>query len=66
MQDEFEDILKEELEKIRNLDVSNGAVLVTAPSTGEILAMVGSKDYYQEPFGAFNVTTARRQPRDHQ
>lgn len=62
MQDEFEDILKEELEKIRNLDVSNGAVLVTAPSTGEILAMVGSKDYYQEPFGAFNVTTARRQP----
>lgn len=62
MQDEFEDILNEELEKIRNLDVSNGAILVTAPSTGEILAMIGSKDYYQEPYGAFNVTTARRQP----
>ena len=39
-----------------------GAILVTRPSTGEILAMVGSVDYFNQPSGAFNVTTALRQP----
>ena len=34
---------------------------VTRPTTGEILAMVGSVDYYQQS-GAFNVHTALRQP----
>lgn len=62
MQDEVELLLKEELEKISNLNVSNGAVLVTAPSTGEILAMVGSKDYFEDAYGAYNVTTTLRQP----
>lgn len=62
IQEEAEKILKEELEKIKDLDVSNGAVLVTRPSTGEILAMVGSVDYFASPSGAFNVTTALRQP----
>ncbi len=62
IQEEAERILKEELEKIKNLNVSNGAVLVTKPSTGEILAMVGSVDYFEQPSGAYNVTTALRQP----
>lgn len=56
-------ILQEELEKVKNLDVSNGAVLVTNPKTGEILAMVGSSGYFTSGnYGAFNVTTALRQP----
>ena len=62
IQKEAEKILKEEIEKIKYLNVSNGAILVTRPSTGEILAMVGSVDYFLEPWGAFNVTTALRQP----
>jgi len=62
IQQEAEKILKEELEKIKNLNVTNGAILVTKPSTGEILAMVGSVDYFALPYGAFNVTTALRQP----
>lgn len=62
IQQEAEKILKEELAKIQNLNVSNGTILVTRPSTGEILAMVGSVDYFQAPSGAFNVTTALRQP----
>ena len=62
LQNETEKILKEELEKVRNLNVTNGAVLVTRPQTGEILAMVGSEDYFASPSGAFNVTTALRQP----
>ncbi|MFN4212989.1 MAG: transglycosylase domain-containing protein [Microgenomates group bacterium] len=62
IQNEAEKILKEELEKIASLNVSNGAILITRPPTGEILAMVGSVDYFKAPFGAFNVTLALRQP----
>ncbi len=62
IQEEAEKILREELEKILSLNVTNGAILVTRPKTGEILAMVGSIDYFKKPFGAFNVTTALRQP----
>jgi len=62
IQNQAEIILSEEIEKIRYLNVSNGAILVTRPKTGEILAMVGSVDYFFEPWGAFNVTTALRQP----
>ncbi|MBM4177704.1 transglycosylase domain-containing protein, partial [Candidatus Gribaldobacteria bacterium] len=61
-QEKTETILKEELEKIKKLNVSNGAVLVTRPPTGEILTMVGAKDYFATGSGAFNVTTALRQP----
>jgi len=62
IQEQAEKILKEELEKVKDLNVSNGAILVTRPSTGEILAMVGSVDYFASPSGAFNVTTGLRQP----
>ncbi len=62
IQEEAEKILKEELEKVEDLDVSNGAVLVTRPPTGEILAMLGSVDYFATGSGTFNVTTALRQP----
>ncbi len=61
-EEQAEKILREELDKIKYLQVSNGAVLVTRPSTGEILSMVGSVDYFATPSGAFNVTTALRQP----
>ncbi len=62
VQEEAEKILKEELEKVKNLDVSNGAVLVTRPPTGEILVMLGSVDYFATDSGTFNVTTSERQP----
>ncbi|MCX7880955.1 MAG: PBP1A family penicillin-binding protein [Patescibacteria group bacterium] len=62
LQEKLETILKEEIEKIRNLNVSNGAILVTRPQTGEILAMLGSVDYFNGETGAFNVTTSLRQP----
>lgn len=43
--------------------VSNAAVLVTKPLTGEIMAMVGSIDYNSTTIdGRVNVTTAFRQP----
>ncbi len=51
-----------EIAKLSGLRVTNGATLVTKPATGEILAMVGSTDYFATPSGSFNVTTATRQP----
>lgn len=61
-QEEAEKILKDELEKAKDLDVTNGAVLVTRPPTGEILAMLGSVDYFATGSGTFNVVTSDRQP----
>jgi len=55
--------VQNELDKLRNQNVTNGAALITKPNTGEILAMVGSRNYFdQENQGNFNVTTAQRQP----
>lgn len=51
-----------EVEKLKSLRVTNGAALITKPATGEILAMVGSVDYFASPSGNFNVTTGLRQP----
>ena len=46
-----------------NKNVSNGAVAVIKPLTGEIIAMVGSIDYHNDAIdGSVNVTTAFRQP----
>jgi len=58
-----ERVVDEELAKLTAYRVTNGGVLVTSPESGEILAMVGSRDYFnQEIEGNFNVTTALRQP----
>ncbi len=66
LQASVEAIVKEELEAVVDLDISNGAALVTDPQNGEILAMAGSKDFYADDIdGQFNVTankTALRQP----
>ncbi|MFZ2025494.1 MAG: transglycosylase domain-containing protein [Microgenomates group bacterium] len=51
-----------EVAKLQATNVTNGAALITNPPTGEILAMVGSVDYFATPSGGFNVTTALRQP----
>jgi membrane peptidoglycan carboxypeptidase len=46
-----------------NRDVDNAAVVVLRPRTGEILAMVGSLDYWNEGIdGEVNVALAQRQP----
>jgi 1A family penicillin-binding protein len=60
---EVEKILKEELEKLKGYRVGNGSAVVMDPKTGEILAMVGSKDYFDEDNdGNFNTALASRQP----
>ncbi|MBI2430747.1 MAG: penicillin-binding protein [Candidatus Levybacteria bacterium] len=52
-----------EVSKLKNQKVSNGAALITNPATGEILSMVGSRDYFDSEIdGNVNVTLAYRQP----
>lgn len=52
-----------ELEKLKKLHVTNGAVVVTNPKSGEIYAMVGSKDYFDvQNDGQVNVALMQRQP----
>ncbi|PIQ73767.1 hypothetical protein COV58_00685, partial [Candidatus Roizmanbacteria bacterium CG11_big_fil_rev_8_21_14_0_20_36_8] len=62
IQEKVELILKEELEELTDRNVSNGGVIILDPKTGEIIAMVGSEDYFKDSYGAYNVTTALRQP----
>jgi len=63
VQEAAEAAIKKELEKLKKSQVTNGAVLITEPKTGAILAMVGSKDYFATDIdGKFNVVTALRQP----
>ncbi|KKS98389.1 MAG: 1A family penicillin-binding protein [Candidatus Gottesmanbacteria bacterium GW2011_GWA2_43_14] len=45
LQKKAEDIVFEEVEKVKNLKVGNGAAVVIDPASGEILAYVGSKQY---------------------
>lgn len=52
-----------EVGRLKAAQVGNGAVLVTQPKTGQILAMVGSKDYFDTASdGNVNVTLSHRQP----
>lgn len=63
IQEKAETIVRSQIESLAGLRVGNGAALVTNPKNGEILAMVGSKNYFDSSAdGNVNVTTALRQP----
>src|SRR3989344_3226415 len=52
---------KDQIEK--NFDARNSGMIAIDPKTGDVLAMVGSRDYFDiEHEGNFNITTAHRQP----
>lgn len=58
-----QEAVSDEVSKLDRYNVGNGAALVTTPKTGEILAMVGSKDYFAEDEdGKVNIIFAKRQP----
>lgn len=51
------------LENKENFDAENASVVVIDPKTGQILSMVGSRDYFDKDIdGNFNVALAHRQP----
>lgn len=62
-QEMAQEIVANEVEKLAGLRVGNGAALVTNPKTGEILSMVGSKDYFNlEEEGNVNIALSLQQP----
>lgn len=63
LQDRAQQAAREQIATLVNNNVTNAAVLVTQPVTGEILAMVGSVDYNDDSIdGRVNVTISPRQP----
>ncbi|MDO8582903.1 MAG: PBP1A family penicillin-binding protein [bacterium] len=61
-QDMVQQIVTSEVEKNAYLNLTNGASVVTNPKNGDVLAMVGSRNYSDPASGNFNVATALRQP----
>lgn len=63
LQDFAQLAVKEEIDKLEKVHVTNGAAMVMNPQNGEILAMVGSKDYFAPDYdGQVNVAMSLRQP----
>jgi 1A family penicillin-binding protein len=63
LQEAAQKIVAEEIANVERLHITNGAAVVIDPATGEILAMVGSKDFAAPDYdGQVNVTLSLRQP----
>ncbi len=58
-----EEAVREQIARLRDRNVTNAAVVILQPRTGEILAMVGSADFFDARIdGQVNVALALRQP----
>lgn len=64
LQKKLEDIVKQgALENDRKFKASNAAAVAIDPHNGQILAMVGSRDFFDTQIpGQYNITLADRQP----
>jgi penicillin-binding protein 1C len=64
LQDRAQQIVTDQVEKNRQRhDMTNGALVSMEPRTGQVLAMVGSVDYFnKENDGNVNVAVRERQP----
>ena len=64
LQEKAEDVAKKwALKNEVTFDAENAAIVATDPKTGDILAMVGSRDYFDTKIdGKFNIALATRQP----
>ncbi len=63
VQQAAQQIVTEEVNKVKYLNINNGAAEVVDPQTGQILAMVGSRGWDDPTYdGKYNVVTALRQP----
>lgn len=64
LQKEAERIVAEKAEyNTERFNASNAGLVATDPKTGDVLVMVGSRDYFSEDIdGNFNVALAKRQP----
>ncbi|HBY09163.1 MAG TPA: hypothetical protein DEH22_15805, partial [Chloroflexi bacterium] len=63
LQDAAQKAVSDQLATLAGRHVTNGALVVIRPSTGEILAMVGSADFYNADIdGQVNMAISPRQP----
>ena len=64
IQKEAQSIVSDQIDDVEDMDITNGAVMAMNPQTGEIIAMVGSRDFnHEEIDGQFNVAVnGLRQP----
>jgi penicillin-binding protein 1C len=64
LQDEAEKLVKQQIDSLTEYNAKNGALVAIRPNTGEILAMVGSADFYNDAIdGQVNMATSpTRQP----
>jgi 1A family penicillin-binding protein len=63
LHDKAQEVIAEEIDKVKNLHITNGAAVVMNPDTGEILAMIGSRGFNDPDIdGQVNVTLSLRQP----
>lgn len=63
LQEDAQKTVADEIGKLKDYNVGNGAAVVLDPQTGQILSMVGSKDYFAKDYdGNVNVTLSLRQP----
>jgi penicillin-binding protein 1C len=64
LQDQAEQIVKQQVDSLAaEHQVTDGALVAIKPSTGEILAMVGSADFYNDQIsGQVNMAISPRQP----
>ena len=75
LQKDAEKIIREEIDNLEDYHVGNGAAMINDPKTGEILTLIGSKDYFADPLPEnctsgkdcifepnYNTAFAKRQP----
>ncbi len=63
LQDYAQAALSQQVDKMKGQNAQSGALVAIQPATGEILAMVGSADFYNEAIsGQVNMAVSPRQP----
>lgn len=63
LQEKAQQIVAEEIAKVESQHITNGAAVVIDPNNGQILSMVGSKDFNAADYdGQVNVAMSLRQP----
>lgn len=63
LQQEADRIVKEQVGALADKNATDGALIAIQPKTGQILAMVGSADFYNDQIaGQINMTLRPRQP----
>lgn len=63
LQDLAQEVVRQQVNSLAQQNVTDGALVAIRPSTGEILAMVGSPDFYNEAIsGQVNMAVSPRQP----